>query len=106
MVSLLGSGNFTVERVPGVSIVVTERDLDGPDEGAGKDGEDNENSGTSRSPSPRLGRNGRKRVLHMVKGDLFHTDHIHCADIVMLETDFPQVKKRIKKVPCFTCCDI
>ncbi|CAM9569065.1 unnamed protein product, partial [Ectocarpus fasciculatus] len=33
--------------------------------------------------------NSRKRVLHMVQGDLLDTPHIHCADIVMLETDFP-----------------
>jgi hypothetical protein len=37
----------------------------------------------------------KPRILHMVCGDLIQTEHIQFADIVMIETDFPEVVMRL-----------
>jgi hypothetical protein len=106
MVDLLGRNNFIVEHVPGKSIMVIERDSENggsppsPQPGdttfasASASGTDTGNSSllmaSSDSGSTCLdSRQYKKRVLHLVQGDLLDTPHIHCADIVMLETDFP-----------------
>ena len=62
MLALLGKSSFELERVPGVSITITE-----------KPGE----------------KEGVCRVLKMENGDMMDVTDINIADIVMLETDIP-----------------
>jgi hypothetical protein len=69
MVNLLGKESFEVEIVAGSSIKVTERL-----------GESSEKEGGC-----------QKRILHMVCGNMFHLRDIDQADIIMLETEIPQV---------------
>lgn len=87
MVELLGRNSFSVEHIPGKSIIVTERDSEMPDVTVGLHDGEGENGSSCAAAAGSS--NSRKRVLHMVQGDLLDTPHIHCADIVMLETDFP-----------------
>lgn len=86
MVTLLGTASFVVEHVPGKSIMVIERDSDATSSDAAVDSE-NTNNIISSFALPNIVH--KKRVLHLVQGDLMDTHHIHCADILMLETDFP-----------------
>ena len=86
MVELLGRENFTVKNVPGKSLMVIENDIDGAQNGASDSNDVINAMGGTIIPTAR-----KARVLHMVQGDLMDTPHIHCADIVMLETDFPVV---------------
>ncbi len=80
MVALLGRDLFTIDHVPGKSLtIIEEREEEEEQEGEG---------------APR-GTEDKKRVLHMVNGNLLDTKHIHFADIVMLETDFPEVRAPI-----------
>jgi hypothetical protein len=66
MVGLLGKELFEIENIPGSSIKVTEISAETP---------------TGAQP----------RVLHMVCGNMFHLSNIEQADIIMLETEIPQV---------------
>lgn len=88
MVNLLGKESFSVEHVPGKSIMVIERDLaedSHPIVSSSVDSNDPVRAARGSATTSSL----KKRVLHMVQGDLLLTPHIQCADIVMLETDFP-----------------
>ena len=62
LVNLLGKDSFDIIHVPGVSLVINER----------------------------VGANGG-RVLKIECGDMLLVDHIHLADIIMMETDLPPV---------------
>ncbi len=84
MVSLLGSSGFIVECVPGKSLVIIEKDSDEYD--ASKD------DITFHETMIQHDDRKNRRVLHLMHGDLLLTPHIHGADIVMLETDFPQAR--------------
>lgn len=75
MVNLLGRDGFDVEVVSGSSIKITERHGD---------------TDTSRN-----------RVLHMVCGNMFHLRNIEQADIIMLETEVPQV---LSYIFCINFC--
>ena len=93
MVALLGEDNFTVEHIPGKSIMVIEKDIDiGDSCVCAVDCDPNSSTlltdikDFSLRPAEY-----RRRVLHLVHGDLLETPHLQCADIVMLETDFPEV---------------
>lgn len=59
---LLGPDSFDIIHTPGVSLVINER----------------------------IGTSGG-RVLKIECGDMLLVDHIHLADIIMMETDLPSV---------------
>jgi hypothetical protein len=67
MVDLLGKELFEIEMVPGSFIKVTE------------------------IPTETSPHGSQKRVLHMVCGNMFQLLDIEQADIIMLETEIPQV---------------
>lgn len=68
MVNLLGKESFEVECVEGVRIVIREKPMDEANE---------------------------PRILCMECGNMMSVPDIEKADIVMLETDVPQVSKNI-----------
>jgi hypothetical protein len=72
MVNLLGKESFDVDIVAGSSIKVTERV---------HEAEASEKEGC------------QKRILHMICGNMFHLRNIEQADIIMLETEIPQVSQ-------------
>lgn len=81
MVNLLGKDSFDVEVVAGSSIKVIE-----------KVGEVSE-------------KGYQKRILHMICGNMFHLRNIEQADIIMLETEIPQViLKEISSLHLFRTC--
>ena len=88
MVSLLGKDLFTIDHVPGKSLtIIEERDDD--------DKVDDVPTTSNGTPED------KKRVLHLVNGNLLDTKHIHFADVVMLETDFPEVSASFSSFNAF-----
>jgi hypothetical protein len=71
LVSLLGEENYSVDVIPGRRIIITERN--------------SANYGSSTQTSQ------GNRVLHLECGNMMCIKNIEDADIVMLETDIPQV---------------
>ena len=62
MVALFGSDAFNVERVPGVSITIVEKQVEEGD---------------------------RCRILKLERGNMFDVSNVEMADVLMLETDVP-----------------
>lgn len=92
MVELLGYDRFEVDVVHGQRISIREI----LPESAMFDRYGQHVEMSAELPEPASIRNKKfkwkPRILHMVCGDLLQTEHIHFADIVMLETDFPEVR--------------
>lgn len=78
MVNLLGKDSFEVQLVSGSSIKITEKSV------ITNSNVDNDSK-----------INSNRRVLHMVCGDMFSLRDIDTADIIMLETEVPQVIKNL-----------
>jgi hypothetical protein len=66
MVNLLGTNRFRVDIIPGKRIVVTEI-ATGVDSAS------------------------QRRILHLECGNMLNVKNVEIADVVMLETDIPQV---------------